>query len=504
MGSRRNWKGWLAVGASLAGVLCYAAYASAPGSPFQVARPAGVSATGPFVWLGRTLGFDRVPQAHVVGVGVAVTVFSLITFFALLLAAWRGYLTLRTVLVLVVAYHVAVLMMPLLFSRDVYSYAFYGRILAIYHANPYVRTPFSFPSDPLSALAGPKWVATPAVYGPAFTLVSGFIARLLSSPTAQVSAYRAIAVTASLGTVFLIAYTARAVRPVLAVFAVAAFGANPVILFHTAASGHNDLLVALCVAGALAVLLRGGELTAVGLLSVATAIKVSAALPLLLLIVWCVARRPAGARIRALLTRAGLALAIGLAFALPFLQGQDPTLGLRELSKHRGWLAPSSLLQRRVAEIFSHGVRSPAVPFLAWCLLVILSGGLVIRVARTAPGTSVSGNGAAWTWGLLILMLLGPVLLPWYVAWALPFVWLVPWVPRAAILATGALVMFGYRSAEVLGFDAPVQQSWAGRWLLPICLCIVAAVTIVDLVRRLAKRLPLEEEERVTAERNDR
>ena len=44
-------------------------------------------------------------------------------------------------------------------------------------------------------------------------------------------------------------------RPARAAFAVAAFGLNPVVLFQSVASGHNDLLVALAVAGAFALVL---------------------------------------------------------------------------------------------------------------------------------------------------------------------------------------------------------------------------------------------------------
>ncbi len=79
---------------------------------------------------------------------------------------------------LAVAYHVAVFLLPLLFSRDVYSYAFYGRIVGIYHQNPYVHTPVEFAGDSLWPLVGPKWVDTPAVYGPLFTSLSGGIARV--------------------------------------------------------------------------------------------------------------------------------------------------------------------------------------------------------------------------------------------------------------------------------------------------------------------------------------
>ena len=451
------------------------------------------------MWFGRLIGFDRSTGDQLVAVGIAVTVLTLATFSLLLIAAWRGDITLRTMLALVVGFHIVVLLLPLLFSHDVYSYAFYGRIAGVYHANPYLRTPVNYPSDPLFALAGPKWIDTPAVYGPAFSSIAGMIARIFRSPMAQVGAYRSLAVIASLATVFVTAGSARVLRPGRAAFAVAAFGANPVVLFQSVASGHNDLLVALSIAVALAFLSRGRELPAVAALTLGALIKVSGVLPLLLLIVWCVARRPSGQRLRALVTRGGIACAIGLALALPYLQRHDPTLGMRELAGHRSWLAPSSLLQKRVADLLTHGTRESAITFVFWVVLLMALAALLVEVGRRAPKISAAAVGAAWGWGLILLMLLGPVLLPWYVIWALPLVWLVPAVPRTTLLVAGALVMLAYRSAEVVGTNTPIQRSWVAHWLLPVGFAAVLALTLFDFGRRIFLGLAFDDEKDIAA-----
>src|SRR6266511_3971092 len=186
---------------------------------------------------------------------------------AVLREAWQGTVSPRTVIGLAVTYHVAVLFLPLLFSRDVYSYAFYGRIAAVYHANPYVATPSNFPSDPLAQYVGPRWVGTPAVYGPLFTLLSSGVARLFGSVGASIAAFRFIAIAASLATIAVLAPLVRMVRPDREAFAVAMIGLNPVVLFQSVASGHNDLLVALAIAGALALVFAGKELPATAALS---------------------------------------------------------------------------------------------------------------------------------------------------------------------------------------------------------------------------------------------
>ena len=107
-------------------------------------------------------------------------------FLVLLRETWRGTMRLRTVVVLaVIANVVVVALVPLLFSRDVYSYAFYGRIAAVYGENPYVHTPVEFGGDELWPLVGPKWVDTPAVYGPVFTTISRGIARTFDAPAGR-------------------------------------------------------------------------------------------------------------------------------------------------------------------------------------------------------------------------------------------------------------------------------------------------------------------------------
>src|SRR3546814_4695308 len=57
--------------------------------------------------------------------------------------------------------------------------------------------------------------------------------------------------------VFVVAGLVRRVRPEREAFAVALVGLNPVVLFQSAASGHNDLLVALAIAVALALVFSG-------------------------------------------------------------------------------------------------------------------------------------------------------------------------------------------------------------------------------------------------------
>ncbi|MGQ0670669.1 MAG: hypothetical protein ACT4PO_13520, partial [Actinomycetota bacterium] len=184
--TRRN----TAVLASAAGVLFVALVAATPGSPFQPVLPPEAEPSGPFRWLAGLVGLDEVHGSALAAIGVVAVVVAAATFLLVLREAWRGNLSVRLVIGVAVAYHVVVLFLPLLFSRDVYSYAYYGRIASTYHANPYVAAPADFPLDPLASLVGPKWRSTPAVYGPLFTGLSAALTRFVGNVGGLIVAFR--------------------------------------------------------------------------------------------------------------------------------------------------------------------------------------------------------------------------------------------------------------------------------------------------------------------------
>lgn len=490
----------LAVAGSVLGVLAVAIVASVPRSPFQPVLPPGVAPGGPFAWLARVLELDRIRGTALVFAGLVAVVLALGSFLWILQEAWRGRVRLSAVIGLAVAYHVVVLLLPLLFSRDVYSYAFYGRIASVYHMNPYVRTPADFPRDALASLVGPKWIDTPAVYGPLFTGVSALVTRAVSSAEGAVVAFRTIAVTASLGTVAILAAFTRRAWPSRAPFAVAAFGLNPVVLFQSAASGHNDLLVACAVAGSLALVASKRNLLAVAVLALGTLVKATTALPLLLLIVWCIARAPAGRRARTLASHAGLAAAVGVVFAAPFFQLRDPTLGLAELAGHEGWLAPSRLF-RRLLDTLSGGTLG-IVARMGFAALLIASVVLLVRTVwrRALIDRSWFELGSAWGWSLLLLMLLGPVLLPWYVTWALPLVWLLPQTPRTVLIGVSAALTLSQWTSEPARFATAYDANViVGHYVITPIVIGLLVWLILDGRRRAASRLPLGEEPDVAA-----
>ncbi len=486
---------------AIAGFLAVALVAGTPGSPYQPAQAAGAGLGGPFATAAGWLRLDRLSPAWLVGLGVGAAVVGVATFLVLLRSAWRGGVSARTAIWMVVGFHVVVVFaLPLLFSRDVYSYVYEGRIQAVYGGNPYVQTPLDFARDPLWGLVGPTWVDTPAVYGPAFTRLAHGLAATLRSTGAQVSAYRDLAGAASLGVIACVVWTCRRIRPERTAFAVVAFGANPAVLFLSVGSAHNDLLVALAVAVALAMLVRGRALLALTALTAGALVKASGVLPLILLLVWLVGRAPAGRRMRVWLTAAGIVIGITAVAAVPYLQRTDPTLGQLELAGHEGWISPSLWLRRWVDKA-SFASLGTAVRVLAIAALVGLVGWLARWTWRRAEMTGrvdLAELGASWAWALLALTLLAPVLLPWYVAWTLPLAWLLPRPGRRAIVGASVALVLSQWTAEPERVPAAFSLNlWVNTWILTPALVVLGALALRDVRSRLrsAGSLELEQDE---------
>jgi hypothetical protein len=495
MGTTRERTAWPAVVAAAAGFLAEAVVAAVPGSPLQPVLAPGAEPGGPFVWIAETIGLDRLgdalPVASVLGV-----VAGMAGFLVLLRAAWRGEISMRLVLGLSVAFHLAIVLLPLLISRDVYSYIAHGQIVSLHQANPYVQTPGDFPSLLTRELVGPRWVDTTSVYGPLFSHLVGVVTRTASRLDVLVDAFRLLAIGASLATTFVIAAVARGVRPARAAFAVAAFGLNPVVLFQSAGSGHNDLLVALAIALAAWCVIHDRTLMASGILALGALVKATAFLPVLLLVVWVAWKHPPGQRVRAAASHAAVVLVLGVLVAAPFFQLHDPSLGMLELSSHEGWLAPSRFF-RRVLDAIS-GDTAGVAARVAFAIALV---GAVVWFVRAMARAAGSGRPAlellgGWGWALLALTLLGPVLLPWYLTWSLPLVWILPRAPRAALIALSGVLALSQWTAEPLRFpEAYDLNVLIGHYALtPIVIGLLVWLAL-DLRRRLSVPLALHDEE---------
>ena len=423
------------LGILVAGYFALAVVAGAPNSPLTVLLPAGVRPPSWATDLAKAVGAERVGRSNLTAVAWVLVVVVLAGYVLLLGEAWARRVRLSSVLVASGVSLAISVPAPLLLSRDVYTYAAYGRIEVLYHHNPYVATLSSFPHDPFVAVASAQWLPTHSHYGPLFTLLSAAIARIWAgSPGTTILAFKLLTGLAIAAATGFVALAATRTRPDRAPLAAALVGLNPVLVVHTVGGGHVDALIAAPLAAALAIAVTRPRETsaralAVTVLLTAACLVKTLIVPALVLWVWWLARTGRSNRGRIVL--AHLAVIAGLAFAsvTPFLAGWHTLAPFATLGGVEAWASPSHLVGSGAQAIFG----SPAAVAVEAAFLVLF----VVLLWRLAGRTGSSDPGAAWGTALLLLALSMPFLLPWYAAWFAPFLGL---LADDALLLAGALV----------------------------------------------------------------
>jgi len=363
------------------------------------ARPVPGSLAGVF---GRS-GFDLE-----LGGLIAVLV---LMFFSYVAAIWGSdQLSARAVLIAVAGLNAVVLLAPPLLSTDVFSYVAYGRIGALYGANPYLHGPNAIAVDPAYTFIADRWVATPTVYGPLFTAMSYVLAPL--NVGLNVLAYKVIAAASSLAIVYVV-WKASRVRGVNPVRAVVLVGLNPVIVVFGVGGGHNDMLMLALLITGVYVLLRDNTRTSGALIVAATAVKLTAGL-LLPFVLAHNARGRGDRRLRSLLIGVGGAVVLGgiLSFVV-FGSGPFHLADTLEKVQHGGGLNSFSGLLLTLVGL--NHLTGP-VGLILQIAFVICVVWLVFRVWR-GDLDWITGAG----WATAALLVTAGLLLPWYVGWLVPF-----------------------------------------------------------------------------------
>lgn len=468
--------------------------ASRPDSPLTPPLAPGAEASDALARASEVLFLDRLPRDMAAALSAVLLFAAVAAFLYALLLAWRGALSVGRVLLVGVLLNVLALVIPLFLSRDVYSYGIYGRMVSEHGANPFVNTPEDFSGDPLFPLVSEDWADSPSVYGPAFVALSAGITSVATSPASIVWAFKLLAALAGVATMFLVVAAARRVHPGRAAFAAVLVGWNPVLVFHGVAGGHNDALVGLAQAGAVLLLLSRKELAATAVLVLGSVVKATGVVPLLLAVSAAVLRHRRGRRFGAFGVHAGIAALVALPFVIPFVQARDPTFGAVELSTRQGWLAPSAflwnLLRGAGRLIGLPGVGTGAgflvriaFPLLLAVVLIALIRHLASDSGRITPELTVAAMG----WAMLIALMTAPLLLPWYAAVVMPFVWVLPRVARGgAVFLAAALAI-----TELVAEPASSPRLWEAmviglHWVASPVALIVLGRLLLDLRSRLA------------------
>jgi hypothetical protein len=241
------------------------------------------------------------------------------------------------------------------------------------------------------------------------------------------------------------------------------------------------------------------ELWSAVALGLGMSVKATAVIPLLLLIV-AVAAQAEPARRRAVLVRyGGVVGAVWLALALPFLQADNPTLGLLEVAGHDSWMAPGQLVVRGFSGLGGllggDAFREPAATIGRLMLFGLSAAGIAMigyRLWRNPAARQPAALAAAWGWALLILILPSPVLFTWYLVWILPLAWALPRVPRRAMVILSAFFIVTQLVTETSRLP-DVLRSVKLPFGHPIAVAVLVWVGL-DFVRRIRRDIPFEAE----------
>lgn len=391
------------------------------------------------------------------------------------------------------------LVIPPLFSRDVYSYLAQSEIVAR-GMDPYSLGPAEAlgVSDPLTSGVSNMWRETPAPYGPLLLRLGGWLAPLSNgSIVTGVLLQRGLALIGVILIIWALPRLARrfGVQPATALWLGAA---NPLLIFHFVAGAHNDALaIGLMVAGLevgisrMPVRFKGdtppplakGELLFIGLgvaiITLGVAVKLNAILALPFFTVM-VARRWHG-RLKDLLTAAvPMALLFGVVLVavcygtgLGF--GWVGALGTPGLV--RSWISPTSELAALGGVLgiaLGLGNHTNALVPILGSLGYLVAGAVTVKFLwdsfkwryRPMIGLGVS---------LGAVMVLHVALQPWYLLWAI--------IPLAASAGTSRFRIAATIVTAVLPFLLPTTGStFDGRgYVLPFAWAAAGAITLLGL-----------------------
>lgn len=386
----------------------------------------------------------------------------------------------RTPLLRMTAYWSApLLLIPPLFSRDAWSYAAQGALVAEGY-NPYEVGPGVLSGHIVEAV-DPMWMQTPAPYGPLPLAYGGLLAHLTMDPYVLMLAHRLLAV---LGIV-LIAWavprlaTACRVDPAIATWLVVA---NPMLITHGIGAAHNDILMLGLACSAFALALTGRWGTAAVVAGAAAAVKLPGGL--VVIAIAAVMSPLAGRALRF----ASLVIAGAVSVLTLVTIGELTGVG-------SGWLGALDVpgLVRSPFSI-ANLIGMAASGVLEWLgedtaaqqsLQIVRLVGMVLAIGLIAVlslRSSIHHAARAVGIALLAVVLLGPTAHDWYFLWCLPFLAVARPGRRLSTTITAVSLIFT--------IAAPLNSSLRGATIPILTTTALAIATIAPLLNHLRTLQP--------------
>ena len=330
----------------------------------------------------------------------------------------HGGATVKSLWWMLIIWATPMLVAPPMFSRDVYSYAAQGEMTA-HHLSPYLYGPFTLGAGPFVNPVDPLWGNTPAPYGPLFLFLDGTIDRLarhnLLAVVVGLRLLEFLAVIALGWGVMLLAKGLR--RDPSEAFVLAVL--NPLVLLTLVGGAHNDaIMTALLVIG-VALALRRRLWWAIFFCASAAAIKAPAALGLAFIAWQWRGAVPWRERWRPVVTSVVITAVVigGWTYVAGF--GFGWVRNLTSNGSVRSWAAPATGIGLSLhAWLKSAGIMTNLTHDLTITRAIGLGIALLITAylfLRAEKRGWVRSLGVA----LLLIVILGPVVQPWYLVWGI-------------------------------------------------------------------------------------
>lgn len=366
---------------------------------------------------------------------------------------------------ILVAWVAPALVMPPLFSRDVYSYAAQGEMVQR-GINPYLRTPSTLGSGSFFDLVDPLWRHSPAPYGPAWERLSGAIVALSHHDVSTaVAGFRLVALV-GLGLIaWAVPSLARSIgRPGNVAFALGPL--NPLVLLVLVGGAHNDaLMLGLLVTGC-ALARRHHALAGLVLCALAAQVKLPALIGAVF-IGWWWSEASGNWRQRVPRLVAAVTIAVVLMGVISAVSnlGWHWLSGLTDPGTVVSWLDPATALGLSMGHVASAlGVGGHTAGLveisrgIGLGLAAVLSVGLLFRPGR-------GGEVGALGWSLLLFVVLGPVVWPWYETWGFVVLAVVAegWALQLVLVLSAIACFADVPPVRALGASDPVLTviGWA-------------------------------------------
>ncbi len=379
------------------------------------------------------------------------------------------------------------LLAPPLFSRDGWSYAGQGMLTSV-GISPYEHGPIVL-SGPIVQAIDPRWLATPAPYGPLPLVLGGWGADLTGNPWLLVVGHRLVALVGLVLLAWAVPRLAAwtGTNPALATAIVIA---SPLMLANGVGGLHNDLLMAGLMGAALVVAAERGWVWGAALGGAAAAVKLPGGLVCLGV---ALLAAPVGAallvRLRhlAAVATAAVGTLLGLGLAAGLGTGWVHALGVPGTVT-----TPLSLptvlggLLDLLAGWSGQGPAPATFLDLTRTVATAVAAALLVRLALVTPTGDHAAALRSVAAAVGASLLLSPVVHLWYLLWLVPFVAPLR-LPQAAQVALvgGSLVM---------GLVAPLDSSLHGAYHAIVfgiltCTALTAVLLLTERARSHLERI---------------